>query len=107
MFDIKHTNNNTVTRHFHSHNDQLDPKIAIHILKYIRLPKDRPRSHSLSEKRELSLDTQTEHLNSQWAKYIGLKQSIQEEIKGMNKGQPAFFTSIMQSQGSFSGWKQP
>ena len=53
MFDIKHNLNTTVARHFGSHNDQLDPNMTIHILEYIRLPKDLPRSSSLSDTREL------------------------------------------------------
>ena len=53
IFDIKHNNNTTVARHFHSHNDQIDPKMIIHILEYIRLPKDVPRSNSLRDNREL------------------------------------------------------
>ena len=53
IFDIKHNNNTTVARHFHSHNDQWDPKLTIHILEYIRLPKDIPRSNSLRDNREL------------------------------------------------------
>ena len=47
IFDIKHLNNKTVARNFLRHNDQLDPKMIIHILEYIKLPKDIPRSHSL------------------------------------------------------------
>ena len=39
MFDIKHTNNITVARHFHSYSDQLDLK-TVHISEYIRLPED-------------------------------------------------------------------
>ena len=53
IFDIKHTNNTTAARHFHSHKDQLDPRMTIHILEYIKLPKDMPRSNSLRDKREL------------------------------------------------------
>ena len=53
IFDIKHNNSTTVARHFHSHNDQLDPNMTIHILEYIRLPKDVPRSNSLRDNREL------------------------------------------------------
>ena len=33
--------------------DQLDPSMTIHILEYIRLPKDTPRSNSLRDQREL------------------------------------------------------
>ena len=53
IFDIKHTNSTTVARHFHSHKDQLDPRMTLHILEYINLPKDIPRSNSLRNKREL------------------------------------------------------
>ena len=53
IFDIKHNLNTTVARHFGSHNDQLDPNMTIHILEYIRLPKDLPRSSSLRDNREL------------------------------------------------------
>ena len=53
IFDIKHNNNTIVARHFHSHKDQLDPRMAIHILECIRLPKDIPRSYSLRDNREL------------------------------------------------------
>ena len=91
MFDIKHTNNNTVARHFHSHNDQLDSVMTIHILEYIRLPKDIPRSHSLTEKRELVCIHRLNTLIPNSPKYFGLQQSIQEELKGINKGHPAFF----------------
>ena len=44
MFDIKHNLNTTVARHFGNHNDQLDPNMTMHILEYIRLPKDLQRS---------------------------------------------------------------
>ena len=50
---IKHNNNTTVASHFHSHNDQMDPKMAIYILEYIRLQKDVPRSNSLRDNWEL------------------------------------------------------
>ena len=53
IFNIKHNNNTTVARHFHSHNDQMDPKMSIYILEYIRLPKDLPRSGLLRDNREL------------------------------------------------------
>ena len=53
IFDIKHNNNTTVERHFNSHQDQMDPRMTIHILEYIRLSKDIPRSNSLRDKREL------------------------------------------------------
>ena len=46
IFDIKHNNNTTVARHFHSHSDHLDPNMTIHILEYISLPKDVSRSNS-------------------------------------------------------------
>ena len=49
IFDIKHNNSTTGTRHFHSHNDHLDPYMTIHILEYIRLPKDVPTSNSLDK----------------------------------------------------------
>ena len=45
IFYIRHTNSTTVARHFHSHNDQLDPKVTIHILEYVKLPRDIPRSN--------------------------------------------------------------
>ena len=53
IFDIKHNIYTTVARHFHNHSDQLDPKMTIHILEYIQLPKDVPRSDSLRDNREL------------------------------------------------------
>ena len=53
IFYIKHNNKTTVARHFYSHKDQLDPRMTIHILEYIRLPKDIPRSNSLRDNREL------------------------------------------------------
>ena len=53
IFEIKHNNNTTMARHFESHNDCLDPNMTIHILEYIRLPKDIPRSNSCSGNREL------------------------------------------------------
>ena len=62
IFDIKHNHNTTVARHFASHSDHLDPKMTIHILEYIRLPKDLPRSNSLRQQ-GVSFDTQTEHFN--------------------------------------------
>ena len=52
IFDIKH-NNTTVARHFHSHSDQLDLNMIIHILEYISLPMDIPGSNSIKENREL------------------------------------------------------
>ena len=36
IFYIRHNNNTTVARHFHSHNNQMDPKMTINILEYIR-----------------------------------------------------------------------
>ena len=53
IFDIKHNNKTTVARHFHSHNDQTNPSMIIHILEYIRLPRDIPRSKSIRDNREL------------------------------------------------------
>ena len=53
LFDIKNNLNSTVARHFGSHNDRTDPNMTIHILEYIRLPKDLPRSSSLRDNREL------------------------------------------------------
>ena len=53
IFDIKHSNNTTVARYFHNHNNQMDPKMTIYILEYIRLPKDVPRSNSLRDNSEL------------------------------------------------------
>ena len=53
IFDIKHNSNTTVARHFHSHNDHSNPSMIIHILEYIRLPKDVPRSKSIRDNREL------------------------------------------------------
>ena len=53
IFDIKHNNNTTVVRHFGSHKDHIDPNMTIHILEYIRLPRDLPRSNSLRDSREL------------------------------------------------------
>ena len=53
IYDIKHNNNTTVARHFLSHNDQSNPSLIIHILEYIRLPKDVPRSKSIRDNREL------------------------------------------------------
>ena len=52
-FDIKHNNNTTVARHFYSHNYQTNPSMIIHILEYIRLPRDVPRSKSIRDNREL------------------------------------------------------
>ena len=53
IFDIKHNNNTTVARHFEIQNDHLDPNMTLHILEYIRLPKDILRSNSLRNNREL------------------------------------------------------
>ena len=53
IFDIKYNNKTTVARHFHSHNDHTHPSMIIHILEYIRLPKDIPRSKSIRDNREL------------------------------------------------------
>ena len=53
IFDIKHNINTTVARHFHSHHDQTNPSMIIHILEYIRLPRDVPRSKSIRDNREL------------------------------------------------------
>ena len=38
---------------YFSHNDQSNPSMIIHILEYIRLPKDIPRSKSIRDNREL------------------------------------------------------
>ena len=53
IFDIKHNNNTTVVRHLGSHKDHIDPNMTIHILEYIRLPRDLPRSNSIRDSREL------------------------------------------------------
>ena len=53
IFDIKHNNKTTVARHFQSHNDHTNPSMIIHILEYIRLPRDIPRSKSIRDNREL------------------------------------------------------
>ena len=53
IFDIKHSNNTAVARHFGSHKDHNDPNMTILILEYIRLPRDLPRSNSLRDSREL------------------------------------------------------
>ena len=53
IFDIKHTTNTIVARHFYRHDDQLDPKMNIHILEYIKLPRDISKSNSLIDNREL------------------------------------------------------
>ena len=53
LFDIKNNLNTTVARHFGSHNERADPNMTIHILEYMRLPKDLPRSSSLRDNREL------------------------------------------------------
>ena len=53
IFDIRHTDSTTVARHFHSHEDQMDPRMTVHILEYIKLPKDIPKSNSLRDKRKL------------------------------------------------------
>ena len=54
LFDIKNNLNTTVARHFGSCNDRTDPNMTIHILEYIRLPKDLPRSSSLRDNRNCS-----------------------------------------------------
>ena len=53
IFDIKHTNNTTVARHFHCCNDQLDPQMTIHILENITLQRHIPRSNLLRDNMEL------------------------------------------------------
>ena len=53
IFDIKHNHNTTVARHFGCHKDHIDPSMTIHILEYIRLPRDLPRSNSLRDSREV------------------------------------------------------
>ena len=49
IFNIKHNNKITVARHCHSHNDHTNPSMIIHILEYIRLPRDIPRSKSIRD----------------------------------------------------------
>ena len=53
IFDIKHNNSTTVARHFHCHHDQTNPSMIIHILEYIRMPRDVPTSKSIRDNREL------------------------------------------------------
>ena len=53
IFEIKHNNKTTLARHFHSHSDHTNPSIIIHILEYIRLPRDISRSKSIRDNREL------------------------------------------------------
>ena len=106
LFDIKNNLNTTVARHFGSHNDRTDPNMTIHILEYIRLPKDLPRSSSLRDNRELVWIHRLN--NSQWPKYFGLSCLIQEELKSINKRQPAFYNNIIQVSGVlFHGWYTP
>ena len=97
IFDIKHSNNTTVARHFHSHNDQTNPSMIIHIPEYIRLPRDVPRSKSIRHNRELvwihRLNTLIPNgLNIlDWGKWLRMSQSI-------NKRQPTSIANIVQSQ---------
>ena len=102
IFDIKHNKNTTVARHFHIHKDQLDPRKTIHILEHIQLPKNILRSNSLRGNRELVWIHRLHTLIPNGLKYFGLRQSIWEELKSINKGHPAFFANIIQSQGCFS-----
>ena len=53
IFYIKQTSNTTVARPFASHSNCLDPRMTLHILEYIMLPKKTPRSHSIRDKKEL------------------------------------------------------
>ena len=62
LFDIKNNLNTTVARHFGSHIDRTDPNMTIHILEYIRLPKDY-LGHPHSETIGNCLDSQTKHFN--------------------------------------------
>ena len=66
IFDIKHNNNATMASHLHSYSDQTNPSMIIHILEYIRLPRDIPRSKPLRDHWELVLDTQIKHFNPLW-----------------------------------------
>ena len=90
IFDIKHANNTTLTRNFHSYKDQLDPRMTIHILDHIKLPKDIPGSNSLRDKRELVWKYRLNTLIPNDLNILGLRQLIQE-LKGINKGNPKFF----------------
>ena len=108
LFDIKNNLNTTVARHFGSHSDILDPNMTIHILEYIRLPKDLPRSSSLRDNRELVWIHRLNTFNSQWPKYFGLSCLIQEEPKSINKRQPASNNNIILIYGVLChGWYTP
>ena len=61
IFDIKHNNKPTVARHFHSHTDHTNPSMIIHILEYIKLPRDY-QGQRQSETTGVILDTQIEGL---------------------------------------------
>ena len=54
LFDIRNHKNTTVARHFASYGKTYSPSFTIHILEYIKVSKDIPRSHSLTDKRELT-----------------------------------------------------
>ena len=66
-------------------------------------------SHSVSYNvDDLILDSQTKHFNPKWPEYFGLSCLIQEELKSINKRQPAFYNKIIQVSGVlFHGWYTP
>ena len=53
MIDIKHQCSTTVARHFVSHQDTVDLRLTVHMLRYIRTLIDIPKSNSLRNKRKL------------------------------------------------------
>ena len=72
-----------MARHFHSHSDQTNPSMIIHILDY-KVTKGYPKVQVNQRQQGVSLDTQIEHFNPQWPYHIGLRQLIQDEPKSIN-----------------------
>ena len=45
----------------------------------------------LPKQKGVCVDSQTKHFNDQWTKHFALRQLIQEEQKGIYKGNPTLF----------------
>ena len=73
--------------------------MTIHILEYIKLPKDLPRSNSLRDSRELVWIHRLNTFIPSGLNIYGLKYQIQDELKSIKKRQPAFATNIIHVQG--------
>ena len=105
IFDIKHNNITTMATHFDSYNDHLDPNMTIHILKFIRFPKDVPRSNSLRDNRELVWIHRLNTLIPNGLNILDWGNQFGREAKEHKEKAPCIFANITHvSRGAFPEW---